>query len=153
MLHFYLLLQVFHFLLRKEKNNTVPTWLTYTSEETIEVVREMMKFSPIVSGMVNTHGPRHCPSIDRKVLNFPDKAKHQIFLEMESENSDEIYVNGLTTAMPAFVQEKILRTIKGLENAKIMRHGYAVEYDYAPASQLFPSLENKRISGLFLQDK
>ena len=135
--------------LAKEKNNTVPTWLTYTSEETIEVVREMMKFSPIVSGMVNTHGPRHCPSIDRKVLNFPDKTKHQIFLEMESENSDEIYVNGLTTAMPAFVQEKILRTIKGLENAKIMRHGYAVEYDYAPASQLYPSLENKRISGLF----
>ena len=68
---------------------------------------------------------------------------------MESENSDEIYVNGLTTAMPAFVQEKILRTIKGLENAKIMRHGYAVEYDYAPASQLYPSLENKKISGLF----
>lgn len=134
---------------KKEKNNTVPTWLTYTSEETIEVVREMMKYSPIVSGMVNTHGPRHCPSIDRKVLNFPDKVKHQIFLEMESENSDEIYINGLTTAMPAFVQEKILRTIKGLENAKIMRHGYAVEYDYAPASQLFPSLENKRISGLF----
>lgn len=134
---------------KKEKNNTVPTWLTYTSEETIEVVREMMKFSPIVSGMVNTHGPRHCPSIDRKVLNFPDKSKHQIFLEMESENSDEIYVNGLTTAMPAFVQEKILKTIKGLENAKIMRHGYAVEYDYAPASQLYPSLENKRISGLF----
>ena len=108
-----------------------------------------MKFSPIVSGMVNTHGPRHCPSIDRKVLNFPDKEKHQIFLEMESENSDEIYVNGLTTAMPAFVQEKILKTIKGLENAKIMRYGYAVEYDYAPASQLYPSLENKKISGLF----
>ena len=134
---------------KKEKNNTVPTWLTYTSEETIEVVRDMMKYSPIVSGMVNTHGPRHCPSIDRKVLNFPEKTKHQIFLEMESENSDEIYVNGLTTAMPAFVQEKILRTIKGLENAKIMRHGYAVEYDYAPASQLYPSLENKKISGLF----
>lgn len=134
---------------KKEKNNVVPTWLTYTSDETIEVVKEMMKYSPIVSGMVNTHGPRHCPSIDRKVLNFPDKLKHQIFLELESENSDEIYVNGLTTAMPAFVQEKILRTIKGLENAKIMRHGYAVEYDYAPASQLYPSLENKKISGLF----
>lgn len=134
---------------KKEKNNTVPTWLTYTSEKTIEVVQEMMKFSPIVSGMIDTHGPRHCPSIDRKVLNFPDKAKHQIFLELESENSDEIYVNGLTTAMPAFVQEAILKTIKGLENAKIMRHGYAVEYDYAPASQLYPSLENKKISGLF----
>lgn len=134
---------------KKEKNNTVPTWLTYTSEKTIEVIQQMMKFSPIVSGMIDTHGPRHCPSIDRKVLNFPDKVKHQIFLELESENSDEIYVNGLTTAMPAFVQEAILKTIKGLENAKIMRHGYAVEYDYAPASQLYPSLENKKISGLF----
>ncbi len=134
---------------KKEKNQTVPTWLTYTSEKTIEVVQEMMKYSPIVSGMIDTHGPRHCPSIDRKVLNFPEKIKHQIFLELESQNSDEIYVNGLTTAMPAFVQEAILKTIKGLENAKIMRHGYAVEYDYAPASQLYPSLENKKISGLF----
>ncbi|MDO4691195.1 MAG: tRNA uridine-5-carboxymethylaminomethyl(34) synthesis enzyme MnmG, partial [Fusobacterium sp.] len=134
---------------KKEKNNTVPTWLTYTSEKTIKVIQEMMEFSPIVSGMIESHGPRHCPSIDRKVLNFPDKVKHQIFLELESENSDEIYVNGLTTAMPAFVQEAILKTIKGLENSKIMRHGYAVEYDYAPASQLYPSLENKKISGLF----
>lgn len=134
---------------KKEKNQTVPTWLTYTSEKTIEVVQEMMKYSPIVSGMIDTHGPRHCPSIDRKVLNFPEKVKHQIFLELESQNSDEIYVNGLTTAMPAFVQEAILKTIKGLENAKIMRHGYAVEYDYAPASQLYPNLENKKISGLF----
>lgn len=134
---------------KKEKNQTVPTWLTYTSEKTIEVVQEMMKYSPIVSGMIDTHGPRHCPSIDRKVLNFPEKVKHQIFLELESKNSDEIYVNGLTTAMPAFVQEAILKTIKGLENAKIMRHGYAVEYDYAPANQLYPSLENKKISGLF----
>ncbi|MCI7223524.1 FAD-dependent oxidoreductase, partial [Fusobacterium sp.] len=82
---------------KKEKNQTVPTWLTYTSEKTIEVVQEMMKYSPIVSGMIDTHGPRHCPSIDRKVLNFPEKVKHQIFLELESQNSDEIYVNGLTT--------------------------------------------------------
>lgn len=134
---------------QKEKNQTVPTWLTYTSEKTIEVMQNMMKYSPIVSGMVETHGPRHCPSIDRKVLNFPEKFKHQIFLELESSDSDEVYVNGLTTAMPAFVQEEILKTIKGLENAKIMRHGYAVEYDYAPASQLYPSLENKKISGLY----
>lgn len=134
---------------KKEKNPTVPTWLTYTSEKTIEAVKELLEFSPIVSGTIDTHGPRHCPSIDRKVLNFPEKMKHQIFLELESKNSDEIYINGLTTAMPAFAQEKILRTIKGLENAKIMRHGYAVEYDYAPAQQLYPSLENKKISGLF----
>lgn len=134
---------------KKEKNNTLPTWLTYTSDKTIDTVREMMKYSPIVSGMIDTHGPRHCPSIDRKVLNFPDKIEHQIFLEQESTESNEIYINGLTTAMPAFVQDEILKTIKGLENAKIMRYGYAVEYDYAPASQLYPSLESKKIDGLF----
>ena len=133
----------------KEKNAIVPTYLTYTTEQTIEVVKEMMKFSPIVSGIIETHGPRHCPSIDRKVLNFPEKIKHQIFLEQESSESNEFYVNGLTTAMPAFVQDAILKTITGLENAKVMRYGYAVEYDYAPAGQLYPSLESKKISGLF----
>src|SRR3712207_5295524 len=109
----------------------------------------MLKYSPIVSGIIETHGPRHCPSIDRKVLNFPDKTEHQIFLEMESLDSDEIYVNGFTTAMPPFAQDEILHTISGLEKAKIMRYGYAVEYDYMPAFQLYPSLENKKISGLF----
>lgn len=133
----------------KERNNTVPTWLTYTTEKTIEVAKEMLQYSPIVSGIIETHGPRHCPSLDRKVLNFPDKTNHQIFLELESSESEEIYVNGFTTAMPPFAQEAMLRTIAGLENAKIMRHGYAVEYDYAPAYQLYPSLESKKISGLF----
>ena len=133
----------------KKEENPVSTWLTYTTDNTIEVVKEMLKYSPIVSGIINTHGPRHCPSLDRKVLNFPDKKNHQIFLELESRDSEEIYVNGLTTAMPPFVQEKMLQSIKGLENAKIMRYGYAVEYDYAPAHQLYPSLESKIISGLF----
>ena len=134
---------------QKEKNNVVPTWLTHTSEETLNVTKEMLKYSPIVSGIIETHGPRHCPSLDRKVLNFPDKYDHQIFLELESSESNELYVNGLTTAMPPFAQEAMLKSIKGLENAKIMRYGYAVEYDYAPASQLYPSLENKKIKGLF----
>ncbi|MGL4989404.1 MAG: FAD-dependent oxidoreductase, partial [Cetobacterium sp.] len=102
-----------------------------------------------VSGIIETHGPRHCPSLDRKVLNFPDKFDHQIFLELESSDSNELYVNGLTTAMPPFAQEAMLRSIKGLEKAKIMRYGYAVEYDYAPASQLYPSLESKKIKGLY----
>lgn len=133
----------------KERNNVVPTWLTHTTEKTIEVAKEMLKYSPIVSGIIETHGPRHCPSLDRKVLNFPDKTNHQIFLELESADSEEIYVNGLTTAMPPFAQEAMMRTIAGLENAKIMRHGYAVEYDYAPASQLYPSLESKKIAGLY----
>ncbi|WP_297430970.1 tRNA uridine-5-carboxymethylaminomethyl(34) synthesis enzyme MnmG [uncultured Cetobacterium sp.] len=134
---------------QKEKNNVVPTWLTHTSEETLNVTKEMLKFSPIVSGIIETHGPRHCPSLDRKVLNFPDKYDHQIFLELESSESNELYVNGLTTAMPPFAQEAMLKSIKGLENAKIMRYGYAVEYDYAPASQLYPSLESKKIKGLY----
>ncbi|WP_297597831.1 tRNA uridine-5-carboxymethylaminomethyl(34) synthesis enzyme MnmG [uncultured Cetobacterium sp.] len=133
----------------KEKNSIVPTWLTHTSEKTLEVTKELLKFSPIVSGIIETHGPRHCPSLDRKVLNFPDKYDHQIFLELESSESNELYVNGLTTAMPPFAQEAMLKTIKGLENAKIMRYGYAVEYDYAPASQLYPSLESKKIKGLY----
>lgn len=133
----------------KKEEEPVSTWLTYTTDNTIEVVKEMLHYSPIVSGIINTHGPRHCPSLDRKVLNFPDKKNHQIFLELESRDSEEIYVNGLTTAMPTFVQEKMLHSIKGLENAKIMRYGYAVEYDYAPASQLYPSLESKIINGLY----
>lgn len=134
---------------QKEKNNIVPTWLTHTSEETLNVTKKMLKYSPIVSGIIETHGPRHCPSLDRKVLNFPDKYDHQIFLELESSESNELYVNGLTTAMPPFAQEAMLKSIKGLENAKIMRYGYAVEYDYAPASQLYPSLESKKIKGLY----
>lgn len=134
----------------KEKNNVVPTWLTHTTERTIKVTQDLLKYSPIVSGIIETHGPRHCPSLDRKVLNFPEKHKHQIFLELESEESNELYVNGLTTAMPPFVQDEMLKTITGLENAKIMRYGYAVEYDYAPASQLYPSLESKKIKNLYM---
>lgn len=133
----------------KKENTIVPTWLTYTNKKTLEKTKEMLQYSPIVSGIIETHGPRHCPSIDRKVLNFPEKTDHQIFLEMESLDSDEIYVNGFTTAMPPFAQDEILHTISGLEQAKIMRYGYAVEYDYMPAFQLYPSLENKKISGLF----
>ncbi|WP_297486741.1 tRNA uridine-5-carboxymethylaminomethyl(34) synthesis enzyme MnmG [uncultured Cetobacterium sp.] len=133
----------------KKSNGIVPTWLTHTTEKTLEVTKEMLKYSPIVSGIIETHGPRHCPSLDRKVLNFPDKFDHQIFLELESIDSNELYVNGLTTAMPPFAQDAMLKSIKGLENAKIMRYGYAVEYDYAPASQLYPSLESKKLKGLF----
>ncbi len=133
----------------KGENNVVPTWLTHTTEKTIDKIQELLKYSPIVSGIIETHGPRHCPSIDRKVLNFPEKKNHQIFLELESSESNELYINGLTTAMPPFAQDEILKTIAGLENAKIMRYGYAVEYDYIPAYQMYPSLENKIVEGLF----
>lgn len=139
----------FSYLTKKEKQDPLETWLTFTTPETIKVGQELLQYSPIVTGVVSTKGPRHCPSLDRKIMNFPDKTDHQIFLEQESKESDEIYVNGFTTAMPPFAQEKLIRTIKGLENAKILRYGYAIEYDFIPAKQLKFSLESKIIENLF----
>ncbi|BDU51494.1 tRNA uridine-5-carboxymethylaminomethyl(34) synthesis enzyme MnmG [Haliovirga abyssi] len=135
---------------KKEHNLNIPTWLTYTTKETIKVTNELLKFSPIVTGMIDTKGPRHCPSIDRKVLNFPEKENHQVFLEQESVETNEIYVNGMTTSMPPFAQEKMLKTLPGLENVKIMRYGYGIEYDYIPPFQLYPNYENKIVKNLFL---
>ncbi len=135
---------------KKEYNNTIPTWLTFTTEETIKVGQELLQYSPIVTGIVSTKGPRHCPSLDRKILNFPEKTDHQIFLEQESEFSNEIYINGFTTAMPPFAQEAMLRTISGLEKAKIVRYGYAVEYDYIPAYQLNLTLETRILENLYM---
>ncbi|WP_073508050.1 tRNA uridine-5-carboxymethylaminomethyl(34) synthesis enzyme MnmG [Streptobacillus notomytis] len=139
----------FSYMTNKIDEKPLETWLTFTTEETINIGQELLKYSPIVTGIVSTKGPRHCPSLDRKIMNFPDKTDHQIFLEQESRESDEIYVNGFTTAMPPFAQEKLIRTIKGLENAKILRYGYAVEYDFIPARQLNFSLESKIIENLF----
>ncbi|WP_068448884.1 tRNA uridine-5-carboxymethylaminomethyl(34) synthesis enzyme MnmG [Caviibacter abscessus] len=134
---------------QQKEENPLPTYLTYTTKQTVEVAKELLKYSPIVTGIVSTKGPRHCPSLDRKVMNFPDKYDHQIFLEQESIESDEIYVNGFTTAMPPFAQEKMLNTISGLENAKIVRYGYAIEYDYIPAHQLNYTMESKIVEGLY----
>ena len=133
----------------KEYSETLPTWLTFTTPETIKVGQEMLKYSPIVTGIVSTKGPRHCPSLDRKIMNFPQKNDHQIFLEQESIESDEIYINGFTTAMPPFAQEAMLHTITGLENAQIVRYGYAVEYNFIPAHQLNLTLETKVLEGLY----
>ena len=135
---------------QKDSNLNLPTWLTHTTLETIEMVKKNLPHSPIVKGTIETHGPRHCPSIDRKVINFPEKFKHQIFLEQESVESSEIYVNGFTTSMPAFAQEEILKTIPGLEHVEIVRYGYAIEYDYVNPHQLKHSLETKKIKNLFL---
>ena len=140
----------FSYYTEKEKNSTMPTWLTYTTPETIKVASDLLKYSPIVTGIVSSKGPRHCPSLDRKVLRFPEKTDHQIFLEQESVESNEIYINGFTTAMPPFAQDAMLKTIKGLENAKIMRYGYAIEYDYVPANQLKLTLETKIIENLYM---
>lgn len=133
----------------KEKNQSLPTWLTFTTEETIKLGQELLQYSPIVTGVVSTKGPRHCPSLDRKIMNFPEKVNHQIFLEQESVESDEIYVNGFTTAMPPFAQEQLIKTIAGLENVKIVRYGYAVEYNFIPAYQMKLTLESKVVEGVY----
>lgn len=126
-----------------------PCWYTRTTSETIQVIRDNIHLSPIQTGAIQTKGPRYCPSIDRKVLRFPDKIDHQIFLEPEGEYTKELYCLGLTTSMPEEVQLQILRTIPGLEQVEIMRTGYAVEYDFILPEQVYPSLESKLVKGLF----
>ena len=127
----------------------VPSYLTYTNENTHRLIRDNINFSPIKSGMVNTHGPRHCPSIDRKVINYEEKKRHPIFIEPEGKYSNESYLQGLTTSMPANIQQMIINTVAGLENARIVRPGYAVEYDYLLPNQLKHTLETKSIDNLF----
>ncbi len=130
-------------------HRSINCYLTYTNRETHKVISENIEDSPIKSGMVNTSGPRHCPSIDRKVINFPEKSKHPVFIEPEGVNTNEMYLQGLTTSMPADMQQKIVNSVNGLENARIVRPGYAVEYDYIIPSQLNLTLESKKIEGLY----
>lgn len=127
----------------------MPCWYTRTTEETVAVIQANLHRSPIQTGSVGGKGPRFCPSIDRKVIRFPEKTDHQIFLEPEGRMTKEMYCLGLTTAFPEDVQEAVLRTIPGLEQARIMRPGYAVEYDYVLPHQTFNTLESKRIHGLY----
>jgi tRNA uridine 5-carboxymethylaminomethyl modification enzyme len=127
----------------------VSCYITATNEKTHEMIRSGLDRSPLYSGVIEGIGPRYCPSIEDKVVRFPEKTTHQIFLEPEGLSSSEIYPNGLPTSLPADVQRAFLRTIPGLENVEIMRLGYAIEYDYVDPIQLNPSLETKKISGLF----
>lgn len=139
----------FSFETEEMREQLLPCWYTHTTRETIEVVRRNLHRSPIRTGAVTGKGPRFCPSIDRKVLRFPDKYDHQVFLEPEGTHTTELYVLGMTTAMPEDVQIELVRTLAGLEKAEIMRAGYAVEYDFIDPSQLTLSLENRKIEGLF----
>ena len=127
----------------------VPCYITYTNEQTHKVIRGGLDRSPLYSGVIEGVGPRYCPSIEDKVVRFPEKDQHQIFLEPEGLYSAEIYPNGLSTSLPPDVQLAFLRTIPGLEQVEIMRPGYAIEYDYVDPSQLRPSLETKAVSGLY----
>lgn len=127
----------------------LPCWLTYTSEETHNIIQENLHLSPMFSGMIKGTGPRYCPSIEDKVTRFSDKPRHQIFLEPEGRNTREVYVQGFSTSLPEHVQKKMLATIPGLENAEMMRAGYAIEYDSIVPTQLWPTLETKKIQGLY----
>lgn len=132
-----------------QKRDQLPCWVTTTTPETIATIIDNLSLSPIRSGAITTKGPHFCPSIDRKVINFPQKTDHLIFIEPEGRYTEELYLLGMTTAMPEEIQEKILATIPGLENCQIIRPGYAVEYDCLDSFQFKPSLENCKIENLF----
>ena len=127
----------------------MPCWLTETNAEVHELIRANLHRAPMYSGQIQSTGPRYCPSIEDKVVRFAEKSSHQIFLEPEGRQTHEFYCNGISTSLPRDVQDQIVRSIKGLERAEIMRYGYAVEYDFAPPTQLSPTLETKRVDGLY----
>jgi tRNA uridine 5-carboxymethylaminomethyl modification enzyme len=127
----------------------VPCAITRTTERTHEIIRENLERSPIYSGNIESRGPRYCPSIEDKVVRFADKTSHQIFLEPEGRDHEEIYPNGISTSLPVDVQWSFVRSITGLEQASIIRPGYAIEYDYVDPTELLPTLECKRVGGLF----
>lgn len=127
----------------------IPCWLTYTNEFTHQVINDNLTLSAMYSGMKRGTGPRYCPSIEDKIVRFNDKPRHQIFLEPEGRNTEEVYVQGLSTSLPESVQHEMVKSVPGLQNAEIMRAGYAIEYDAVVPTQLWPTLETKRLPGLF----
>ncbi len=131
------------------KREQVSCWLTYTNENTHEIIRNNISRSPLFSGAIEGTGPRYCPSIEDKVMKFPDKDRHQVFIEPEGEYTNEMYVGGMSSSLPEDVQHAMYRSVPGLENAKIVRNAYAIEYDCIDATQLKPSLEFKEFQGLY----
>ncbi len=127
----------------------VPCYLTYTNEKTHEIIRDHIDESPIYGGIIEGIGPRYCPSIEDKVVKFADKDRHQVFIEPEGLNTNEMYIDGMSSSMPEAVQYEMYRSVEGLENAQIVRNAYAIEYDCLEPNQLLPTLELKKISGLF----
>lgn len=139
----------FSFMSDVKTREQVPCWLTYTNEQTHKIIRDNIERAPMANGIITGVGPRYCPSIETKIVRFPDKERHQLFIEPEGLDTEEMYVQGMSTSMPIDLQMEFLRTIPGLENVRIMRPGYAIEYDCINPLQLKPSLEFKKISGFF----
>ncbi|MBI3759008.1 MAG: tRNA uridine-5-carboxymethylaminomethyl(34) synthesis enzyme MnmG, partial [Deltaproteobacteria bacterium] len=139
----------FSFRTERIAQSQVPCHLTFTNEATHEIIRGGLDRSPMYSGVIHSRGPRYCPSVEDKVMRFRDKDRHQIFLEPEGRDTMEVYPNGLSTSLPLDVQVEMVHSIKGLEQAEIMRPGYAIEYDFADPTQLKSSLETRQVEGLF----
>ncbi|MEE9605083.1 MAG: tRNA uridine-5-carboxymethylaminomethyl(34) synthesis enzyme MnmG, partial [Candidatus Scalindua sp.] len=140
----------FSFSTKKIQRPQIKCHITYTNNTTHEIIRSNLDRSPLYTGQIKAVGPRYCPSIEDKIVRFPDKNQHQIFLEPEGLKTSEVYCNGISTSVPCDVQETVIRSIKGLEEAEITRYGYAIEYDFIPPTQIKPSLETKIVKNLFL---
>ncbi len=142
--------QPFSFLTRRIECEQIPCWITHTNPAVHELIRANLHRAPMHTGQIQSTGPRYCPSIETKIVRFADKDRHQLFLEPEGRLTSEVYLNGLPTSLPRDVQDAMVRLIAGLEQAEILRYGYAIEYDYVPPQQLKPSLEAERVAGLYL---
>ena len=139
----------FSFSTEKIEREQIPCYITYTNPTTHEIIKSGLDRSPLYCGIIKGIGPRYCPSIEDKVVRFADKKRHQIFLEPDGKDTNEIYPNGISTSLPLDIQMQMLRSIKGLEKVEIIRPGYAIEYDFVDPTELWPSLETKKIQGLF----
>jgi tRNA uridine 5-carboxymethylaminomethyl modification enzyme len=140
----------FSFAHERIERPSVPCYITYTTPETHRIIRDNIHRSPLYGGKIKGIGPRYCPSIEDKVMRFPDRERHQIFVEPEGLGTEEVYLNGISSSLPEEVQEAFLRTVPGLERLAVVRPGYAVEYDYLDPTQLTPALQSKRLGGLFV---
>jgi tRNA uridine 5-carboxymethylaminomethyl modification enzyme len=139
----------FSFMSERVPEKQTPCYLTYTNQKTHDIIRANLHRSPLYGGLIKGTGPRYCPSIEDKVVRFSDKERHQLFLEPEGADTNEIYVQGMSTSLPHDVQKAMYRTVKGLENCEIMRYAYAIEYDCIDSLDLYPTLEYKKIEGLY----
>lgn len=142
-------IQTFSFMTKKQPKNVASCHLCYTNEKTHSLIKENLQNAPVFNGLIESTGPRYCPSIETKVVRFADKLRHQLFLEPESLSTDEVYIQGLSTSFGYEIQKQMVHTIEGLENAKIMRYAYAIEYDAINSLQLLPTLESKIVKNLF----